>query len=265
MKTSMGIILLSAATLFSCNIKTDGGFPLNIGVKEGREPVTQKEYKMNFDGIKVAQSIDAEVVKANEEKVVISAPADLIPYVLVENSGGTVYIHFKPNTNISTRNISAKIFAKDFNALKASSSATIIVKDKFTQDRTDIEVSSSGTIKGELEANDLSVDASSSGTFSGKLWAVNLKSSVSSSGDVVISGKAKNATFRASSSGSINANNMTAENADVQASSSGDITLGVSNTLNASASSSGDIVITRKGAVNVLNKSESSGGSVTIR
>ncbi|MBN9312140.1 MAG: DUF2807 domain-containing protein [Chryseobacterium sp. 39-10] len=264
MKT-LAILALSSITLFSCNIKTDGGFPINIGTKEGKGPITQKEYKMNFDGIKVVQSIDAEVIKANEEKVVISAPSDLMDDILVETSGGTLYIHFKPNRNISTRHISAKIYAKDFNFLKASSSASITLKDKFTQDKTDIEVSSSGTIKGELEANDISIDISSSGTFSGKIWAVNLNSGVSSSGDVIVSGKAKNATLRASSSGTFKAQNLVVENANIQASSSGDVSVSVSNSLNASASSSGDIVITRKGAVNVLNKSESSGGSVSIQ
>ncbi|KMQ71025.1 head GIN domain-containing protein [Chryseobacterium koreense] len=263
MKT-LPLLAICAASFLSCNIKSDGGFPLNIIPKEGKGPITEKEYKMDFDEIKVAQSIKAEVFKANQEKVVIAAPSDLMDDILVENNGGNLYIHFKPGINISSRNVTARIYAKDFSALKASSSADIIVRDQFTQDRTDIQVSSSGTVKGDLEANEMSIDVSSSGTFSGKIWAVNLKSGVSSSGDVVISGKAKNANLRASSSGTIQATNLIAENADVQASSSGDVSLSVSNSLKASASSSGDIVISRKGAVNVLSKSESSGGSVRI-
>ncbi|UOE40585.1 DUF2807 domain-containing protein [Chryseobacterium suipulveris] len=264
MKT-IGLIAVSALSLLACNIKSESGFPLNIVPKEGSGTIVQKEFEMDFDQIKVVQSISAEVVKADQEKVVISAPSDLMDDILVENNGGELYIHFKPGVNISTRNVSAKIFAKDFNALKASSSATIIVKDKFTQDRTDISVSSSGTVKGDLEANDLSIDVSSSGDFSGKIWAVNLNSEVTSSGDVNISGKAKNANLRASSSGTLNAKNVIAENADIQASSSGDVNLSVSNSLKASASSSGDIVVIKKGALNILNKSESSGGSVTVQ
>ncbi|WHF51200.1 head GIN domain-containing protein [Chryseobacterium gotjawalense] len=265
MKTISISVLAAFLTLSSCNIKSENGFPFNLTPKEGTGILKTQEYKMSFDEIKVAQSINAEVIKADEEKVVVTAPADILDDILVENNGGKLYIHFKPNLNISARNISVKIFAKDFNTIKASSSATIIIKDKFTQEKTDIEVSSSGTIKGNLEANDLSIDVSSSGTYSGTVWAVNLESEVTSSGDIIISGKTKNATLKASSSGTLNAKNVIAENGDISASSSGDVSLSVSNQLKASASSSGGIEITRKGNLNIVSQKESSGGSISIR
>ena len=172
--------------------------------------------------------------------------------------------HFKPNVNISARNVAAKIFAKDFSKIEASSSADIKIKDKFTQDKTDIEVSSSAGISGDLEANDLSIEVSSSGTFSGQIWAVNLSSEVNSSGDIKISGKTKNAALDASSSGTLNAQNVIAENAEIETSSSGSVSVSVSRQLNASASSSGDISVTKKGNINIISQKESSGGSVTI-
>ncbi len=259
--TALAVLSLSA----SCNVKSDNGFPLNIIPKQGTGAITQKEYKMNFDEIKVSQSISAEVIKANEEKVIISAPSDIIDDVLVENNGGKLEIHFKRGINISSRNVSAKIFAKDFSKIEATSSADIVVKTQFTQDKTEIEVSSSGSIKGDFEANDLSIDVSSSGSYSGKIWAVNLESEVNSSGEITISGKTKNANLHSSSSGTLDAENVIAENAEIEASSSGDVSLSVSNRLQASASSSGDISITRKGNLNVVSQKESSGGSITIR
>ncbi|KIA89676.1 head GIN domain-containing protein [Kaistella jeonii] len=265
MKTLTISMLSAFLTLSSCNIKTDNGFPFNITTKEGKGIIKNKEYKMSFDEIKVAQSISAEVVKSEEEKVVITAPSDILDDILVENSDGKLYIHFKSGSNISARNVSAKIFAKDFSAVKASSSASINIKDKFTQDKMNIEASSSGDVTGNLEANEMSIDVSSSGSFTGQIWAVNLKSEVTSSGDIDISGKAKNANLSASSSGTLNAQKMTAENANIEASSSGDVSVSVSNQLNASASSSGDINITRKGNLNVVSKKESSGGSVSIQ
>lgn len=268
MKTFAILAFTALSISISCNVKSDNGFSfdlINIIPKEGKGPITQKEYKMNFDEIKVSQSISAEVIKANQEKVVISAPSDLINNVVVENKGGELHIHFKSGINISTRNISAKIYAKDFSKIEANSSADINVKDKFTQNKTDIKVSSSASIKGDFEANDLSIDVSSSGTFSGKIWAVNLEAEVNSSGDIILSGKAKNAELEASSSGTINAKNVIAENAEIDASSSGDISLSVSHQLKASASSSGDIVITKKGSLNIVSKKESSGGKVLIQ
>ena len=265
MKTFTISIFSAFMMLSSCNVKSDNGFPFNITPKVGTGMIKNKEYKMSFDEIKVAQSINAEVVKSEEEKVVITAPSDIIDDILVENSNGKLYIHFKSGINISARNVAAKIFAKDFSAVQASSSASIKIKDKFTQDRMTIQSSSSGDITGDLEANDMSIDVSSSGSFTGQIWAVNLKSEATSSGDVDVSGKAKNANLSASSSGSLNAQKVIAENADLQASSSGDISISVTNQLNASASSSGDINVTRKGNLNILTNKKSSGGSISIQ
>ncbi len=265
MKTFTISALTAVMALTSCNITTDNGFPFSLTSKEGTGVIKNKVYNLSFDEIHVAQSISAEVVKANEEKVVVTAPSDILDDVLVENINGELYIHFKPNLNISARNVAVKIFAKDFSAIKASSSAKITIKDQFTQDKTDIEISSSGSITGNLEANDVSLKASSSGSYSGKIWAVNFDGKVSSSAYVTLSGKAKNATIAASSSGSFNAKEMIAENADLKASSSGSVSLSVVNDVSASASSSGGIDITRKGSLNVVSKNESSGGSVSIQ
>lgn len=265
MKTATITIITAFLMLTSCNANSENGFSLNITSKEGTGIIKNKEYIMSFDEIRVAQSINAEVVKSDEEKVVVTAPSDILEDVLVENNNGKLYIHFKPNLNISARNIAVKIFAKDFSAVKASSSASILIKDQFTQDRMSIESSSSGDITGNLEANEMTIAVSSSGSFTGKIWAVDLKSEVTSSGDIAISGKSKNANLSASSSGSLNAKNMIVENADVKASSSGDVSLSVSNQLNASASSSGGIEISRKGNLNIISQKESSGGSISIQ
>ncbi|QDP84685.1 DUF2807 domain-containing protein [Chryseobacterium sp. SNU WT5] len=265
MKTLSICALATVLFLSSCNITSENGFPMNLTQKEGTGIIKNKVYNISFDEIRVAQSISAEVVKSDEEKVVITAPADILDDILVENSGGQLYIHFKPGLNISARNVAAKIFAKDFSAIKASSSARIIIKDQFTQDRTDISVSSSGSIKGNLEANDLSIEASSSGSYSGKIWAVNLDAKASSSADILISGKTKNANIKTSSSGTVNAKDVIAENAEIQASSSGTAKISVVDKLQAGASSSGNIDVYRKGSLNVINKKESSGGSISIQ
>lgn len=265
MKTFTIIAFMVLSIFVSCNMGAENGFSFGSIPKEGKAPITQKEYKMNFNEIKVSQSVSAEVIKANEEKVVISAPSDIMNDILVDNKGGQLHIHFKSGVNISTRKISAKIYAKDFTKIEANSSAEIKLKDKFTQNKTEIKVSSSASIRGDFEANDLSIEVSSSGIFSGKIWAIYLESEANSSGDIIISGKTKNAELEASSSGTINAKNVIAENAEIEASSSGKVILSVSSQLKASASSSGGISITKKGNLSVITKKESSGGSVSIR
>lgn len=262
----VSVLLISAFCVFSsCNSNSDGGKIFNFVPKEGKGAIENKEYNLDFDEISVAQSIRAEVVKADQEKVIVSAPSDILNDILMEKTGDKLYIHFKRGLNISTKNISVKIFAKDFSKIEASSSADIKVRDKFTQDETTIKVSSSGSISGDFEANDLEIDGSSSGSYSGKVWAVELDVDVSSSADVNISGKAKKADMDASSSGSIDANGVTAEFADLKASSSGSVSLSVSNTLSATANSGGSVEVTKKGNLQIISKNENSGGSVNVR
>lgn len=235
---------------------------------EGKGPIVEKIYNGSIDQIQVSNSINAVIVKSEEEKVVVSAPDDIMEYVKVDNTGGKmrIYMNAGYGKSISTKNVKAKIYVKDFSQLNANSSADIKVNDNFKQDRVDVYVSSSGSIDVVgLEANDFKIEVSSSGDFSGKIFATNLKVSASSSGDVDLIGNAKNASINANSSASINATNLLIENANLSASSSGNVTTSVSRSLSADASSSGDIVVYRKGNLEQSNIQKNSSGDVKIK
>lgn len=275
MKTSIISMLAMSAVLTSCVYVSPGkngengsdgwgGFSNN----EGTGPITDKTYSGNIDQIQVSTSINAEVVKSDTEKVVISAPSDIMEYIKVDNNGGKVrvYVNSGFGKSISTKNVKAKIYVKDFTQLSANSSADIKVNDTFTQDRIEVYASSSGSIDvSNLEANDFKIDVSSSGDFSGKIWAVNLNAYASSSGDVNIYGKAKNATLDANSSGDIKATDLMIENANLSASSSGNVTTSVSRSLIANANSSGDVTVYKKGNLEQSKIQKSSGGDVYIK
>lgn len=275
MKTSIISMLAMSAVLTSCVYVSPGkngengsdgwsGFSNN----EGTGPITDKTYSGNIDQIQVSTSINAEVVKSDIEKVVISAPSDIMEYIKVDNNGGKVrvYVNSGFGKSISTKNVKAKIYVKDFTQLSANSSADIKVNDTFTQDRIEVYASSSGSIDvSNLEANDFKIDVSSSGDFSGKIWAVNLNAYASSSGDVNIYGKAKNATLDANSSGDIKATDLMIENANLSASSSGNVTTSVSRSLIANANSSGDVTVYKKGNLEQSKIQKSSGGDVYIK
>ncbi|MDO5616061.1 MAG: head GIN domain-containing protein [Cruoricaptor ignavus] len=266
----MKTIIFSSAIalyLFSCTAKEsnqnlDFSF---YSTEKSLSNTTQKEYRFDFDAIKVSTSINAEVVKSDTEKVVIYAPENIIDDVLVENKNGTLHIRFKPGFSIKNwKNVKAKIFAKNFSEIEASSSADIILKDKFVQEKMSVKTSSSGSISGDLEANQLSIKASSSGDFSGNIWAINLSAATSSSAAIRLKGKAKNASLSASSSGDIKARELRVENATLSASSSGDIVVSVSENAVANASSSSDILIYKIGNPSI-SKSTGSSGTVTVK
>lgn len=275
MKTSIISMLAMSVVLTSCVYVSPGkngengndGWNVFSG-NEGTGPVTDKTYTGNIDQIQVSTSINAEVIKSDTEKVVISAPSDIMEFVKVDNNGGKVkvYVNSGYGNGISTKNVKAKIYVKDFTQLSANSSADIKVNDTFTQDKVEVYVSSSGSIDvSNLEANDFKIDVSSSGDFSGKIWAVNLNAYASSSGDVNIYGKAKNATLDANSSGDIKATDLMIENANLSASSSGNVTTSVSRSLTANASSSGDVTVYKKGNLEQSKIQKGSGGDVYIK
>ena len=225
---------------------------------------TEKTITGNFDRIEVSTGIEAEIIKSEEERVIIYAPKHAMDKVYAEIEGGALIIKIKSGIHLkNTGSVRAKIFAKDFSGIQANSSASIHIKDKFLQDETEIEVSSSASIHGNLEANKMRIETSSSGTFSGKIWAINLTSSSSSSGSVDVKGKTKNVTAEVSSGGSFLGKNLIADHAELDASSGGNITIAITESLNAEASSGGSIRYIKKGEFKNLNQEAASGGSIS--
>lgn len=274
MKTTVITMLAMSFVLTSCvKVKNENGEKGKDGWEffsgnKGNGTIIEKTYDGDIDQIKVSTSIDAEVIKSDTEKVVISAPSDIMDNIKVALKGGVlaVYVDSGFGNNISTKNVKAKIYVKDFNQLSADSSADIKVLDTFTQDKVDVYISSSASVDvANLEANDLRIYTNSSGDFSGKVWAVNLGAYASSSGDINIFGKAKNATMDSNSSGDLKATDLIVENAILSASSSGDIVTSVSRSLTANANSSGEITVYKKGNLEQTQIHKNSGGDVYLK
>lgn len=268
---STAILLLSGLTVLgSCHDKAETRDKktrwLPDVTNKDHGPLKQKEFNGDFDEIEVSQSIDAEIIKSDVEKVVISAPANIIDEVLVETRGGKVHIHYKTGIRVmNTNNVKAKIYAKDFVKLIANSAASVSIKDTFLQEKTDVEASSAASISGHLEANELEISVDSSSSFEGKIWAVDLDVDASSAASISISGKSKNAELSSSSGSSINAKGVIVENLKADASSGASLEVSASSTVDAEASSGGSVNVYKRGNVTTVKKEESSGGSVTIQ
>ncbi|MBB6372208.1 head GIN domain-containing protein [Chryseobacterium shigense] len=229
-------------------------------------PVKEKTFNGDFDEIEVSQAISAEIIKSETEKVVISAPENIINEILVDNSGGKLHIHYKSGIRVmNNHHVKARIYTKDFTKLIANSAASISIKDKFTQDKMGIEISSASSVSGDLEANDFDISADSSSSFSGKVWAVDLDVDASSAASIDISGKTKNADITSSSAASISAKEVVADNVKAEASSGASVQISAAWSVNAEASSGGSVDISKRGELKNVTKQESSGGSVSIQ
>ncbi|WP_080778012.1 head GIN domain-containing protein [Chryseobacterium phocaeense] len=278
MKSTTLFVFSAVALMASCNEKHDrrnngnnnndnnnNGWVDKVIDKESG-PVREKTFNGDFDEIEVSQAISAEIIKSDVEKVVLSASENIINEILVDNDNGKLHIHYKRGIRVmNSHNVKAKIYTKDFSKLTANSAASIVIKDKFTQDKMDIDISSAASVSGDLEANDFDISADSSSSFNGKVWAVDLDIDASSAASIDISGKTKNADISSSSASSVNAKEVVADNAKLDASSGASIMISAVSSLNAEASSGGSVDVSKRGELKTITKQESSGGSVSVQ
>lgn len=275
MKSTTLFMLSAFALMASCNENhnkrnndndNNGNGWVDKVIEKESGPVKQKEFNGNFDEIEVSQAIDAEMIKSETEKVVISAPENIINEILVDNDGGKLHIHYKKGIRVmNSHNVKAKIYTKDFSKLTANSAASITIKDKFTQEKVSIDLSSAASVTGDLEANDFDISAGSSSSYSGKVWAVDLDIEASSAASLDISGKSKNADITSSSGSSVSAKDLIVDNVKADASSGGSLQVSAVASVDAEASSGGSVDVSKKGELKNVTKQESSGGSVSIQ
>lgn len=200
-----------------------------------------------FKGVAVSSSVEATLVKGDKNHIYVEVQNVDLEDVKVEIEKGILYVgkKYKKNWNInwgSGKRIKAIItYADELSYLSASSSADLVADDVVYSDQLKINVSSSGDMNVEVEAQELDID-------------------VSSSADLNIKGSAYKAQIDASSSADLNGKKLIIDELKVSASSSADVYIHVKSKLKAKASSSADIVY--YGNPTNVDKSSSSGADI---
>lgn len=182
----------------------------------------------SFNGISVSSSIDAEIRHGSTNEVEVFVQNVELHEVETKISGGVLKLGMRKKSWSSGLMKKKKVrvvvtYTDQLEYLSAGSSSDMVVKDVVKTDELEIKVSSSADMDVEVDTDDLEV-------------------SVSSSADLNISGYATNGYIKASSSSDFNGDDLEIEHADISASSSADVTVGVSKSIEAKASSSADIV-----------------------
>lgn len=200
----------------------------------------------NFRGVAVSSSVEATLVKGDKNHIYVEVKNVDLDDVKVEIEKGILYVGKKnKNWNInwgSGKRIKAIItYADELSYLSASSSADLVADEVVYSDQLKINVSSSGDMNIEVEAQELDID-------------------VSSSADLNIKGSAYKAQIDASSSADLNGKKLIVDEVKVSASRSADVYIHVKNKLKAKASSSADIVY--YGNPTNVDRSSSSGADI---
>lgn len=241
--------------------------------------VSENRTVAEFSKLKASQGIEVFYTVSTTQSVKVETDDDQrLQYIKTKVEGETLTIFVdtentknpksKKGNNrtidgVSFNTLKVYVTGKALTNIKASSSASIQIQNLNATEKVEITASSSGSISGTFDCSDIKADVSSSGEVKGKLNAKTVQVAASSSGDVTLDGKATELEIKASSSGSCNLKGLTVEKAIVKASSSAEVTLTVTKSLDAVASSSADV--NYYGNPFQVNTDNSSSGSVNKR
>ena len=194
-------------------------------VNGNRNVVTaDRSTSQKFTKIKVSTGLDLYLSQGTKNKVTLEADENLHDIIITEVNDGVLKIYSEKNIwQAKARKVYLTV--KNLEGLTATSGS-----DVYTEDILKVET---------------------------------IKVSATSGADIRISGTANNHTSRANSGASIEAYKLISKNATVNVSSGADINIYASESINAKASSGGDIDF--KGNPREINKKSSSGGSVSAK
>jgi hypothetical protein len=238
-KLTKGFVLLLLTTLL-----TSCGADLFNRI-EGNRNVVSEERKLNadFSRVKVSSGIDLYIKQGNKTKLTVEADENLHDYIKTEVRGDQLRIYVDGNI---WRAKSRKVYVtvKEIEELKATSGSDVISQSVIQANRLSVSTSSGADMRIEVEADDI-ISSSSSGS------------------DLSISGTSETHSTSASSGSSIRAYDLESKEVTAKVSSGANIRVYAKESIDAKASSGGDIRY--KGSPKNIYKKTSSGGGVSGR
>ncbi|QMU63924.1 MAG: DUF2807 domain-containing protein [Flavobacteriaceae bacterium] len=234
----LSIILFISVCISSC------GMDMFNRIDGNRNVVTQKrKISDDFTKVKVSSGIDLYLTQGSKNELVVEADENLHDIIITEVENGRLTIYSEKNIwRAKAKKVYLTVTAIE--ALKATSGSDVYSKNMLKVKDFDLSVNSGADVNITVEADTITTSASSGA-------------------DLKVSGEAHTHFSSASSGSSINAYALKSKNVTVKVSSGADINIYASETINARASSGGDIDY--KGNPEIVNKKTSSGGSVSKR
>ena len=211
MKNLLTVILMSVI-FYSCD-----------SIKGSGNIVTEKRNVGHFEGIRTPGSIDVEIRTGDEQAVEVEADDNVQEYVVVEVSGGSLNVHYKPNMAFMNTHTKVFVTTPSLEKLTASGSGDIISRE---------------TIKAD---DIIEINVSGSGSINAMVDAPTIKAKTSGSGNITLQGRTKNFECSASGSGDIKCKSLLSEYTDVKTTGSGSAHVYASVKLKVVSTGSGDI------------------------
>lgn len=231
-------LLFVSFLMSSCNVNMFNRVNGNRNVVTADRSTSQK-----FTKIKVSTGLDLYLSQGIKNKVTLEADENLHDIIITEVNDGVLKIYSEKNIwQAKARKVYVTV--KNLEGLTATSGSDVYTEDVLKVETIKVSATSGADIRIALDAD-------------------TVETSATSGSDIRISGTANNHTSRANSGASIEAYKLISKNATVNVSSGADINIYASESINAKASSGGDIDF--KGNPREINKKSSSGGSVSAK
>jgi hypothetical protein len=233
------LTLLFVATLFSsCAID------MFNRVNGNRNVVTEdRSTKEDFTKIKVSTGLDLYISQGSKNQITVEADENLQDIIRTEVKDGVLRIYSEKNIwRAKARKVYVTV--ETLEALTATSGSDAYAKET-------------------LKVNDLKISATSGADIHISVNVNTIETTATSGSNIEVSGASNNHISKATSGASIDAYQLRSKNVTVKVTSGANINVHASESIDAKATSGGDIDF--KGSPKKVNKKTSSGGSVSAK
>ena len=237
------MVSVMALSILACQV---GGIAPGDGrtVRGSGNVVEETRAVSGVTGVELATLGTLHIEVGETESLRIEAEDNLMEYLETEVRNGRLRIGTQDRVNLrNTKPVNYYLTVTGLDAIEISSSGDIQAPD-LEAGQFSINISSSGDLEmGDMEADSLTVKISSSGDVTmGVLNADTLEVDIGSDGNLDIAGgEVKTQNITISSSGKYTAQDLTSDEAEVRLNSNGSATIWVRDRLKANLSSSGDL------------------------
>ncbi|WP_166627686.1 head GIN domain-containing protein [Tenacibaculum caenipelagi] len=192
-------------------------------IKGNGNVITQTRTIKSFDKVSVGGSFDVYLVDGTEGKLTIEGEENILKYIETEVKNGSLNIHFKENTNISTtKKLVVTVPFESIEAVALGGSGNVIAEKRIKADEVSFGVGGSGNITASVDAN-------------------TVKTSIGGSGNIKLKGKTDNLKCSIAGSGNVKAYDLNTSSLKASIAGSGDVQTSVSNKIKASIVGSGSV------------------------
>ncbi|NNC70129.1 MAG: DUF2807 domain-containing protein [Flavobacteriaceae bacterium] len=211
------------------------------GIKGNRIVKTDtRNISSDFEAIRISNGIDVYLTMGNSVSLKLEADENLHDIIQTEVEDGVLRIYADQNI-WSAKRKRVYLSAQEINDIKVTSGSELMTENTLKTEDLKISITSGAEARMTLDVN-------------------NLSCSTTSGSDARLEGRANHFVARSTSGSGLKASGLETKTCDARVTSGADISVNVSEELDASATSGGDIRFT--GNPKKVRKNSSSGGDV---